>query len=106
MVHKPASRSTSRSPRPSQVGPRSPLYKGLVKATFSIRPEQLVALRKEARRRADAAGTYRADASEVVREAVDLWLRDRDQQPRGARQHRSRARGRAPRKGTGTGLQN
>jgi hypothetical protein len=56
-------------------GERSPLYRGYLKATFSIRPDQLRAIRAEARRRADAAGAFRADASEVVREALDNWVR-------------------------------
>jgi hypothetical protein len=67
MVHKPADRSYTREPRGPRNDERSPRYKGLAKATFSIRPEQLVAVRGEARRRADAAGMFRADASEVVR---------------------------------------
>ncbi len=77
MVRKLADRSPSRD-APPQHGPRrSPLYKGLAKATFSIRPDQLAAIRGEARRRADLAGSYRADASEVVREAIDSWLKGR-----------------------------
>jgi hypothetical protein len=53
---------------------RSPLYRGFTKATFSVRPDQLRSLRAEARRRADRAGLFRPDVSEVVREALDKWL--------------------------------
>jgi hypothetical protein len=56
---------------------RSPLYRGFTKATFSVRPDQLAALRAEARRRADRSGAFRPDVSEIVREAIDRWLRAR-----------------------------
>ncbi len=52
------------------VGKRS----GLVKQAFSIRPDQLAALVRVARARADEAGRVRPDMGEVVREALDLWL--------------------------------
>ena len=64
-----------KGPTDDTPGERSPLYRGYLKSTFSIRPDQLRAIRAEARRRADAAGMFRADASEVVREALDLWIR-------------------------------
>jgi hypothetical protein len=54
----------------SKIGPRS----GFIKATFSLEPEQLAAVVGEAQRRAGAAGRIRADASEVVREALDAWI--------------------------------
>ena len=50
---------------------------GFTKATFSIEREQLAALVAEARKRADAAGVIRADASEVVREALAAWMKAR-----------------------------
>jgi hypothetical protein len=45
-----------------------------VKLLFSLRPEQAVALRKEALRRALGAGAVRPDASALVRDAIDAWL--------------------------------
>lgn len=66
----------TREPTPTRVErPRSPLYRGFAKVTFSIRPDQLAGLRTEARRRADLAGSYRSDASAIVREALDAWLK-------------------------------
>lgn len=56
-----------------KVGPRS----GLVRAVFYVRPEQLGAVVTEAQGRAQAAGRVRSDASEVVREALDLWAKRR-----------------------------
>ncbi len=56
-----------------RVSPRS----GFVKLTVSVRPEQYAALLAEARRRADAAGRFKLDASELVREALDLWTKPR-----------------------------
>jgi hypothetical protein len=56
-----------------KVGPRS----GLAKAMFSLRPDQIEAVQAEAKRRADAAGAFRADASAVVREAIDAWMKRR-----------------------------
>jgi hypothetical protein len=53
-----------------KVGPRS----GFVKATFSLEPEQLAGIVAEANRRALGRGAMRADASEVVREAIVAWL--------------------------------
>jgi hypothetical protein len=54
-----------------KVGPRS----GFVKATFSLAPEQLAELLKEAKARADRLGTFRPDASEVVRDVLAGWLK-------------------------------
>jgi hypothetical protein len=51
--------------------------KGFSKATFSMDPEQLVGLRREAARRMVERGAGRVDASELVREAVGAWLRKR-----------------------------
>lgn len=48
---------------------------GLVKATFSIKPEHLEALRKEAFARAGRNGLLRSDAGEVLREILDAWVR-------------------------------
>jgi hypothetical protein len=56
-----------------RIGPRS----GFVKAIFSVEPAQLQALRGEALRRAQAAGSIRPDVSELVREAVAAWLKTR-----------------------------
>ncbi|GEJ56933.1 hypothetical protein [Anaeromyxobacter diazotrophicus] len=56
-----------------RVGPRS----GFVKLTASVTTQQYDAVILEAVKRAEAAGQFRADASVVVREALDLWLRSR-----------------------------
>jgi hypothetical protein len=56
-----------------KVGPRS----GHVKALFAITPEQHETLKAEAMRRAQARGTLRPDASELVREALDAWIAKR-----------------------------
>ncbi len=53
------------------VGPRS----GFIKATFSIEPGQMEAVRLAAKKRADASGRFRPDASEIVREALALWMK-------------------------------
>jgi hypothetical protein len=55
--------------------PANPRAKGLVPATFRFEPEQLDALRREALRRAGERGSGKPDASELVREAVEAWLR-------------------------------
>ncbi|MGC3998089.1 MAG: hypothetical protein QM767_11600 [Anaeromyxobacter sp.] len=56
-----------------KVGPRS----GFVKATFSLLPEQLAAVVTEAQDRAQERGVVRADASEVVREALEAWSKQK-----------------------------
>ncbi len=62
---------------------RSPLHKGYIKTIFSMGAGQLEGLRREATRRAARdpdvqAGrkSLRPDASALVREAVDQWLRE------------------------------
>jgi hypothetical protein len=54
-----------------RVGPKS----GLVRVMFSIAPEQADALQIEAFRRAEARGSFKPDASEVVREALAAWMK-------------------------------
>jgi hypothetical protein len=69
----------SRKDRPEHLatlGGRG-MKKGLVKAMFSVEPRQLEALRAEATKRMVERGRGRLDASEVVREAIALWLRRR-----------------------------
>jgi hypothetical protein len=56
-----------------RVGPRS----GFVRALFSIAPEQHEVLKEEAMRRAHVRGSFRPDASELVREALDAWIAKR-----------------------------
>jgi hypothetical protein len=56
-----------------KIGKRS----GFVKATFSVEPEQLASVVTEAQRRAQERGVIRADASAVVREALDAWIAKR-----------------------------
>ena len=50
------------------------LRKGYKKALLRLTEAQLLALRKEAARRAAEAGSIRADMSALVREALDAWL--------------------------------
>jgi hypothetical protein len=40
-----------------------------------LEPKQLEALHREAKRRANERNLLRADASELIREAVAAWLR-------------------------------
>ncbi len=42
-----------------------------------VEPAQAEAVREEAYRRARAKGSVLVDASEVVREALDLWMKAR-----------------------------
>jgi hypothetical protein len=53
------------------------MKKGLVKAMFSMEPRHLEELRREAARRMVERGAGRVDTSELVREAVEAWLRKR-----------------------------
>ena len=53
---------------------RSPLFKGHRKVSIYLKDAQAEALVAEARRRSDERGAMRSDVSEVVREAVDLWM--------------------------------
>jgi hypothetical protein len=62
--------------------PSNPRAKGLVPATFRFAPDQLAALRREALRRAGERGSAKPDASELIREAVNLWLRRHGAKPR------------------------
>jgi hypothetical protein len=45
-----------------------------VKVTHMFTREQAEALRSEAMRRCDAKGSRKPDESEIVREAVELWI--------------------------------
>jgi hypothetical protein len=68
---------TEKTPRPLRAGRLStvpPPKKGLKLAGFRLRPDQLAALRREARRRAEERDSQRPDASELVREALDAWI--------------------------------
>ena len=42
-----------------------------------VAPDQGAAVREEAYRRAKAKGSVLVDASEVVREAIDAWMKSR-----------------------------
>jgi hypothetical protein len=67
-----AARKTKQAATPARkVGPRS----GLVRVMFSIDPEQLEALQAEALRRAKERGSFKPDASEIAREALERWMR-------------------------------
>ena len=48
--------------------------KGLEKVMYRLEPGQIRALRSEAFRRAQERGSGRPDASEVLRELVDVWM--------------------------------
>jgi len=51
------------------------MKKGFVKVMFSMDPRHLEELRREAARRMIERGAGRVDTSELVREAVEAWLR-------------------------------
>lgn len=51
--------------------------KGLIKGAWSLAPAHVEALRAEAMKRAAASGAGRLDASEVLREVLDAWLKRR-----------------------------
>jgi hypothetical protein len=51
--------------------------KDLVKGQWSLAPAHVEALRAEAMKRAAARGAGRLDASEVLREVLDAWLKRR-----------------------------
>lgn len=53
------------------------MKKGLFKAQFSMSGEQLEALRVEATRRMNERGVRKIDTSEILREAVDQWMKRR-----------------------------
>jgi len=62
------------SGRPGRLGRVPHVKKGLKLAAYRMRPDQIAALRREALKRAVARESGKPDASELVREAVDLWL--------------------------------
>jgi hypothetical protein len=49
--------------------------KGLIKGAWTLSPEHVKALRAEAMRRAEARNSGKPDASEVLREVLDAWLK-------------------------------
>lgn len=51
--------------------------KDLVKGQWSLSPEHVRALRAEAMKRAEARNSGKPDASEVLREVLDAWLKRR-----------------------------
>jgi hypothetical protein len=60
-------------PPATRVGPQS----GLARFTARLRPDQIAKLYAEARERAERAGRFRADASEIIRDALDAWFAGR-----------------------------
>lgn len=48
--------------------------KGLKPALYRLRPDQIIALRREAMRRAMERDSGKPDASEVLRELLDAWI--------------------------------
>lgn len=69
--------TTKKAPEPRGASPRKrgPAPKGLVQFICRLRPEQAAALREEGWKRAKERGRGIPDASEVVREAVDAWMK-------------------------------
>lgn len=63
---KPRSSSTRRSP------PRRP--RALVEVRARLEPAQVAALRREAKRRLGRVGRGSLDVSEVLREAISVWM--------------------------------
>ncbi len=57
-----------------EAKPVNPRKKGLKPAVYRMRPEQIESLQTLAKKRADERGSFKPDASELVREAVDAWL--------------------------------
>lgn len=57
--------------------PKNPRAKGLERVMVRLEPAQIAALKAEALSRAQKAGSVRGDVSELVREALVLWLRRR-----------------------------
>jgi hypothetical protein len=66
----------ARRSEPEALGGRG-MKKPYLKVMFKIAPDQLEALRAEAMRRAKERQRGRIDASEVLREAVDAWMKRR-----------------------------
>lgn len=68
-----------KTPEPKGATPRrrGPAPKGLVQFICRLRPEQAAALRDEGWKRARDRGRGIPDASEVVREAIDAWMKGR-----------------------------
>lgn len=54
-------------------GPRS----GFLRVMFSVRPDQLAAVQAEASKRMRERERPQARAGEIVREAIDSWMRAR-----------------------------
>lgn len=61
----------------AETKPVNPRKKGLKAATYRMEPGQIDALQREALKRAQERGSFKADASEIVREAVDAWIAKR-----------------------------
>jgi hypothetical protein len=53
------------------------MSRGLTRTVVAFKPQQLEALRAEARRRMRARKVRKIDAGEVIREAVDAWMKRR-----------------------------
>jgi hypothetical protein len=60
--------------RPGRLRPVPPPKKGLKLVGIRLRPDQVRELRREARRRAEERDSGKPDSSELVREALDVWL--------------------------------
>jgi hypothetical protein len=57
--------------------PMNPRAKGFKLVGIRLAPAHIAALKREALRRANDRGVLRLDISELVREALDAWLRRR-----------------------------
>jgi hypothetical protein len=62
-----------RAPTLAEAAP-NPRRKGLEKVMYRLDPKQIQALRAEAFRRALERGSGKPDASEVLREIIDVWV--------------------------------
>ncbi len=59
----------------AEAKPVNPRKKGLKAVTYRMEPAQIDALQREALKRAQERGSFKPDASELVREGVAEWLR-------------------------------
>ena len=67
------------APKKTEKKPLNPRAKGLERIMVRLEPAQIAALHKEALRRAQERGKLKADASELVREALVPYLAKRKQ---------------------------
>jgi hypothetical protein len=66
-------RAMARKTEPAKA--KNPRAKGLKPVVVRLEPAQIAALKAEALKRANERGSMKPDASELVREALALWMR-------------------------------